>query len=72
MTVAEFCYVTHLFFFQTIKNNCMTSSFIIYQDFDDVKFHYITRTKDFIKGGQLGSANLKIMHHRENLEIWDF
>ena len=69
MTVAEFCYMAPFFFFQTIKNNLMTSSFIIYQDFDDVKFHYITRTKDFIKGGQLGSANLKIMHHRENLEI---
>ena len=25
-----------------------------------------------MKGGLLGSANLKIMRHRENLEIWDF
>ena len=23
-------------------------------------------------GGLLGSVNLKIMRHRENLEIWDF
>ena len=61
MMLAEFCYVAPVFFY---SNNS--------KHFDDVMFCYIwTRIKDFMKGGLLGSANVKIMHHRGNLEIWD-
>ena len=64
MTLAEFCHVKPHIFFQIVQNILMKIN---------NKFHYIsTRIKDFMKGAMLASTKLKIINHRENLEIGDF
>ena len=64
MMLAEIFYVTPHIFFQIVQSILMKIN---------VKFHYIsTKIKDFMKGGMLGLAKFKIMHHRGNLEIGNF